>query len=88
MVYPFIPLQVELQDIESLFNVELNLTIDVKEIWCPIDFSISYSNWITKITKHLLETLQGICKSLLPIAENKVQNIINIIYFMLKYKLK
>lgn len=62
--------------------------IDVKEIWCPTDFSISYSNWITKITKQLLEILQGICKSLLPIAENKVQNIINIIYFMFKYKFK
>lgn len=58
--------------------------IDVKEIWCPTDFSISYSNWITKITKLLLEILQGNCKSLLPIAENKVQNIINIIYFMFK----
>jgi len=56
------------------FDIEqFDLLIDKKEIWCPIDSSISYNNWITNITKHLLETLQGFCQSLLPIAENKVK---------------
>lgn len=57
------------------FDVEqFNLLIDVNEMWCPTDYSITYDNWITKITKQLLKTLQGFCDSLLPIAENKVKH--------------
>lgn len=42
-------------------------------MWCPVDPLITYDNWITNITKQLLETLQGFCKSLLLVAENKVK---------------
>jgi len=74
-IYPFIPLQVEEQnDVELIFDIEqFNSIVGVKEIWCPVDTSIPYSNWITEITKHLLGTLPDFCKSLLPIAENKVK---------------
>lgn len=73
VLYPFKHLQIEEQDIELLFDIEqFNLIIDDTEIWCPINSSISYNNWITRITKRLLKTLQGFCKSLLSIAENKV----------------
>lgn len=74
VLYPFKELEIEEQDVEISFNPEqFNYTIDVKEIWCPLDPSISYSSWIIRITKQLLETLQGFCNSLLPIAENKVK---------------
>lgn len=81
VLYPFKLSQIEELDIALSFDIEqFNLLIDEKEIWCPIDSSISYNNWITNITKHLLETLQGFCKNLLSIAENKVKtkNIYNI----------
>lgn len=74
VLYPFKSSQIEELDVELSFDIEqFNLLIDENEIWCPIDSSMSYSSWITNITKHLLETLQGFCKSLLPIAENKVK---------------
>lgn len=64
------------EDIRLSFNMEqFNLIIDVKEIWCPSDPLISYNNWITIITAKLFETLEGFCTSLLPVAENKVQNV-------------
>lgn len=75
VLYPFKygPSPTEELDVELSFDIEqFNLLIDKNEIWCPIDESISYNNWITIITKNLLETLQGFYKSLLPIAENKV----------------
>lgn len=82
MLYPFKELHLENQDIELSFNIELfNSIIDVGEIWCPIDMSISYNEWITRITKQLLETLQGFCISLMYIAENKVK----IYYLFLLY---
>ncbi|XP_060874698.1 serine-protein kinase ATM isoform X2 [Metopolophium dirhodum] len=78
-------------DVELSFDIEqFNLLIDKNDIWCPLDESISYNNWITIITKHLLETLQGFYKSLLPIAENKpvfCENILpHLVYFLLEYK--
>lgn len=74
MLYPFKQLQIEEQDIELSFDIEqFHLLIDVEETWCPTDSSISYKNWITLLTKQLLTTLQGYCKSVLPIAENKVK---------------
>jgi len=73
--------QIVESDVELSFDIQkFNLLIDKNEIWCPIDESISYNNWITNITKHLLETLEGFCKSLLPIAENKVKTIKRYIY--------
>lgn len=72
VLYPFKQLQIEEQDIEFSFDIEQFKLIDNTDMWCPIDSSISYNNWITKITKQLLKTLQGFCKSLLSIAENKV----------------
>lgn len=73
MLYPFKESYIEKQDVELTFNIEqFNLLIDVEELWCPIDMSISYNRWITRITKQLLKILQGFCKSILPIAENKV----------------
>ncbi|CAH1736405.1 unnamed protein product, partial [Aphis gossypii] len=91
VVYPFKPSEQKELDVELSFDIEqFNLLIDKNEIWCPIDSSISYSSWITNITKHLLETLQGFCKSLLPIAENKplfCENILpHLVYFLLEYK--
>lgn len=90
-MYPFKYYQTEELDVELSFDIEqFNLLIDKNEIWCPIDSSISYNNWITNITKHLLETLQGFCKSLLPVAENKpvfCENILpHLVYFLLEYK--
>lgn len=87
IVYPFNNLQIDEADIELSFDIEqFNLLIDVKEIWCPENAIISYNDWIVKITKKLFETLQGFCKSLLPVAENKV-NICkyNIMLYSLKY---
>jgi len=74
VLYPFKPGQSSMEELDvELFDIEqFNLLIDKDDIWCPIDESISYNNWITIITKHLLETLQSFYKSLLPIAENKV----------------
>lgn len=73
VLYPFKPEEPD-PDMELSFDIEqFNLIIDVEEIWCPIDYSISYSDWITRLTKKLLETFQGFSKSLLPIAENKVK---------------
>jgi len=75
VLYPFKHGQFSMKelDVELSFDIEqFNLLIDKNNIWCPIDESISYNNWITIVTKHLLETLQGFYKSLLPIAENKV----------------
>jgi len=75
VLYPFKHRKSSMEklDVEISFDIEqFNLLIDKNDIWCPIDESISYNNWITIITKHLLETLQGFYKSLLPIAENKV----------------
>ncbi|KAE9539511.1 hypothetical protein AGLY_004763 [Aphis glycines] len=91
VLYPFKPSEQKELDVELSFDIEqFNLLIDKNEIWCPIDSSISYSSWITNITKHLLETLQGFCKSLLPIAENKplfCENILpHLVYFLLEYK--
>ncbi|VVC40821.1 Hypothetical protein CINCED_3A017263 [Cinara cedri] len=88
MLYPFKELHIEDQDVELSFNIEqFNLIIDVDQIWCPIDLSISYNKWLTSLTKQLLETLQGFCKSVLPIAENKpmfCENILpHLIYFLL-----
>ncbi|XP_026809071.1 serine-protein kinase ATM isoform X1 [Rhopalosiphum maidis] len=90
VLYPFKSSQIEELDVELSFDIEqFNLLIDENEIWCPIDSSISYSSWITNITKHLLETLQGFCKSLLPIAENKplfCEKILpHLVYFLLEY---
>lgn len=69
-LYPFQNLLTIEEDVELSFDVEqFNLLTDM---WCPIDSSISYNNWITTITKQLLGTLQGFCKSLLAVAENKV----------------
>lgn len=73
-IYPFIPLQFEEQSIQLIFDIDqFNSIIDVKEIWCPVDTSMSYNNWITGITTCLLKTLPHFCESLLPIAENKVK---------------
>ncbi|XP_029344827.1 serine-protein kinase ATM [Acyrthosiphon pisum] len=92
-LYPFKHGQSSMEelDVELSFDIEqFNLLIDKNDIWCPLDESISYNNWITIITKHLLETLQGFCKSLLPIAENKpvfCENILpHLVYFLLEYK--
>jgi hypothetical protein len=54
-------------------------------MWCPTDSLITYGNWITNITKQLLETLQGFCKSLLLVAENKVK--IYYKYYILKFNI-
>lgn len=73
MLYPFKESYIEKQDVELTFNIDqFKLLIDDGELWCPIDRSISYNKWITRITKQLLKILQGFCKSILPIAENKV----------------
>lgn len=72
-MYPFKSSQIE-EDVEMSFHIEqFNLLIDVNEMWCPTEYSITYDDWITKITKQLLKTLQGFCGSLLSIAENKVK---------------
>lgn len=73
ILYPFKQLQIEEQDNELSFDIEQFNLINMEKIWCPINSSISYKNWITILTKQLLTTLQGFCKSLLPIAENKVK---------------
>lgn len=73
VLYPFKSEELD-QDMELSFDIEqFNLKIDDEEIWCPVDSSISYNNWVTRLTKTLLETFQGFSKSLLPIAENKVK---------------
>lgn len=75
LLYPFKQLEIEEQCIEKPFDIQQRkLILDVKEIWCPRDSSISFNDWVTKITKQLLESLPGFCKSLLPIAENKVKH--------------
>lgn len=73
ILYPFKELQIEEQCIQLSFDIEQFNLININEIWCPINSTISYKNWITILTKQLLTTLQGFCKSLLSIAENKVK---------------
>lgn len=71
MIYPFCVTQED--NVEIVFDIkQFELLIDVKEMWCPVDSLIIYSNWITNITKKLFETLQGFCNSLLLVVENKV----------------